>query len=174
VILLQGLIMLVHQGGAPGDTIIPLRPPLVRESDALTLDAEGAPDGAFPAAVIEEMDGIPALALSPTQRKLYIEGLSGLLGAVRTRDGALRRQDAFRGVFTRVTVSVLEELRPAQVRFIVDRHEELAVEFEASYWRKLAEKLKSGRSAGAPSFPVSTRGASGPKSPTHAEPPSLP
>lgn len=115
--------------------VLPLRPSLLREADALTIADEGAPPDL--AEALASMDRVPSLALTASQRE-------ALLGAIRREDErAPGGAGAFRAKFMRATEQLLDTLTPDQVRFIAEHHEEFNLEFEASYWHTLRERLSS-------------------------------
>lgn len=146
---LQALAMLVCTRAPTGETtIIPLRPSLVRETDALTI-ADEAPrrsprfDGGTLAAGIERMNRIPSLALTPVQRQVMVRALQPLAGRDNSDERALAAMATLRTRFMRAALGMLEALHDEQVRFIVEHHEDCYVTFEASYWPELVARLEA-------------------------------
>lgn len=128
--------------------VIPLRPSLMREADALVIDGGAMPapplDARTLAAGLASMARIPALALRPQQRAALLT-LARDQAAQAAEAGAARPMEsearAFRATFMRITLDLLGALRPAQAAFIVAHNEDFYVTFEAAYWDRLRVRL---------------------------------
>lgn len=121
--------------------VLPLRPSLTREPEALAL-ADEAPHP-------------PPLDLASLSFPLRDEWLQAEHRNTLAAAAAEARTAAFRARFMQTTGEMLAVLRPEQIRFLAEHHREFDQRFEASYWQTLRDRL-SEPAAGAPSRPGST------------------
>lgn len=108
----------------PVTVVLPLRPSLTREPEALTIAVE-----------------------APVSSPARFPGDEEWLQADRRRAAAASAAEArasgFRDAFMRTTEEMLAVLRPEQLRFLAQNARQLDLRFEASYWQTLRDRLEA-------------------------------
>lgn len=131
--MVQALLWILPR---PVTVVLPLRPSLTREPEALAIAGEAPP-------------------LDRPRFPQQEEWLRADRRRAAASAAAEARASSFREAFMRTTREMLAVLRPEQVRFLAGNARELDLRFEASYWQTLRDRL-SEPAAGAPSRRGST------------------
>lgn len=144
IIVLQIIIVKISPKNYPVTTLVPLRPSMTRETDALVINQpkknEAQRDLMLLQKRIEEIKN-EEYVFTEEEKSQITEALYKMIVLQKEEEGILDKVQSFRKSSIEASWGILSQLDANQREIILKNRQDLYNKYETIYWNELAEKL---------------------------------